>query len=100
MSRRIRQETIDKILSEIDIVDLIQREINLNWDGVSRNCYCLCPFHCEKTPSFCVITDKQFYYCFGCGSAGNAITFLMHYHHLSFVRAMRKLSNITGIKLK
>src|SRR6185437_14804086 len=56
-----------------------------------------CPFHQEKSPSFTVSPSKQFYYCFGCGAHGNAISFLTEYEHLEFVEAVEELAKILGM---
>ena len=79
---RIPQAFIDDLLSRVDIVDVINRRVSLKKTG--RNYTARCPFHEEKTPSFSVNPDKQFYYCFGCGAAGNAIGFIMDYERQDF----------------
>ena len=75
MSGRIPQSFINELLARVDIVDIIERRISLKKTG--KNYSACCPFHNEKTPSFSVSPDKQFYYCFGCGVSGNALTFIM-----------------------
>ncbi|OAD19882.1 DNA Primase [Candidatus Thiomargarita nelsonii] len=82
MAGRIPRTFIDDLITRVDIVDLIDNYVSLRKSG--RNYTALCPFHNEKTPSFTVSSDKQFYYCFGCGAHGTAITFLMNYAHLNF----------------
>ena len=77
MAGRIPQTFIDDLLHRVDIVDLIDARVNLRKTGKSFSG--LCPFHDEKSPSFSVSPDKQFYYCFGCGAGGNAIGFLMDF---------------------
>ena len=74
---RIPQTFIDDLLNRIDIVDVVDHRVKLKKSG--KNYSACCPFHEEKTPSFTVSPDKQFYYCFGCGATGNAIGFLMEY---------------------
>ncbi|NMU83802.1 DNA primase, partial [Vibrio parahaemolyticus] len=56
-----------------------------------------CPFHNEKTPSFSVSQEKQFYHCFGCGAHGNAIDFLMEFDRLEFVEAIEELASYLGL---
>ena len=73
----IPQQFIQELLDRIDIVDLIDSRVPLKKAGT--NYKACCPFHGEKTPSFTVSQDKQFYHCFGCGVHGNAIGFVMEY---------------------
>lgn len=84
-----------EILFKTDIVQLIGENIRLYRRGA--NFIGLCPFHEEKTPSFTVSPDKQFFKCFGCGKSGNAITFVMEYNGLSFMEAMKLLAGKAGI---
>ncbi len=86
------------ILQKTDIVQLIGESIRLYRRGA--NYIGLCPFHDEKTPSFTVSPDKQFYKCFGCGKSGNAITFVMEHNGLSFMEAMKLLAGKAGIPLE
>ncbi len=79
----IPEDVIEKIKYENDIVEVISEKVRLKRSG--RNYTGLCPFHNEKTPSFSVSRDKQIYKCFGCGEAGNVITFVMKTRNLSFV---------------
>lgn len=94
---RIRQDTIDQIRERADILDVVSDYVELRKRG--RNFFGLCPFHPEKTPSFSVAPDKQIFHCFGCGTGGNVITFLMEYEKVSFVEALQKLAQRTGIEL-
>ncbi|MDX1506254.1 MAG: CHC2 zinc finger domain-containing protein, partial [Spongiibacter sp.] len=94
---RIPQAFIDDLLSRVDIVDIINRRVSLKKTG--RNYSARCPFHEEKTPSFSVNPDKQFYYCFGCGAAGNAIGFLMEYDRQDFPSAIDSLAHSAGIEV-
>lgn len=82
----IPEDVIEKIKYENDIVEVISEKVRLKRSG--RNYTGLCPFHNEKTPSFSVSRDKQIYKCFGCGEAGNVITFVMKTRNLSFVDAV------------
>lgn len=93
----IPQQTIDQILDRIDLVDLIERYVPLKKSG--RSYTGCCPFHQEKTPSFHVFRDKQYYHCFGCQAHGNAVRFLMEFESRSFIDVMQQLSQQTGIEL-
>ncbi len=95
MAGRIPQQFIDDLVSRVDIVDLIDGCVPLRKAG--RDYAACCPFHEEKTPSFTVSRDKQFYHCFGCGAHGTAIGFLMAYEHLEFVEAINDLANRLGL---
>ena len=86
MTGRIPQSFIDDLLDRTDIVDLIGERLELRRAGSNHKARC--PFHDEKTPSFSVNGDRQFYYCFGCNAGGNALGFLMAYDHLDFVAAV------------
>ncbi len=93
----IPQHTIDQILDRTDIVDLIGQRVKLKKTG--RTYSGCCPFHQEKTPSFHVYRDKQYYHCFGCQANGNAIRFLMDIDNRNFIEVMKELSSSTGIEL-
>lgn len=93
----IPQPFIHDLLDRVDIVDAIDRHIPLK--KVGANFVACCPFHNEKTPSFTVSQTKQFFHCFGCGSHGNAITFLMNYNGLSFVEAVHELAAYVGMQV-
>ncbi len=97
MAGRIPRTFIDDLITRVDIVDLIDNYVSLRKSG--QNYTALCPFHNEKTPSFTVSSDKQFYYCFGCGTHGTAITFLMNYAHLNFIEAVHELASRIGIEV-
>lgn len=97
MTGRIPQSFIDDLLDRLDIVDVIDRRVKLKKSG--RNYTACCPFHEEKTPSFSVSPDKQFYYCFGCGAGGNAIGFLMDYERLGFPQAVETLADAAGLEV-
>lgn len=94
---RIPQSFFDDLLSRIDIVDVIDHRVKLKKSG--KNYSACCPFHEEKTPSFSVSQDKQFYYCFGCGATGSAITFLMEYERLGFIDAVESLARLAGVEV-
>ena len=95
MASRIPQSFIDDLLDRTDIVDLVDGHVKLKKTG--RNYSACCPFHKEKTPSFSVSPDKQFYYCFGCGAGGNAIGFLMQLANLNFPEALEELAGKAGL---
>lgn len=95
MSGRIPQYFIDQLIARTDIVDVIGTRVPLRKAG--KEYKACCPFHDEKTPSFNVVPDKQFYHCFGCGAHGTAISFLMEYDHLNFVEAIEELAARAGI---
>jgi DNA primase len=85
------------LLNRVDIVDVVQRHVQLRKAGA--NYVGLCPFHNEKTPSFSVSPAKQFYHCFGCGVHGNAIGFLMAYASMGYVDAVRELASQVGMQV-
>jgi len=95
---RIPRNFIDRLINRINLVDLINSYISLRKTGI--NYTACCPFHNEKTPSFTVNVEKQFYYCFGCGVHGTAITFLIEYKHLNFVEAVHELASRLGIEME
>lgn len=97
MTGRIPQSFIDDLISRVDIVDLIDGFVPLKKAG--KDYKACCPFHGEKTPSFTVSQDKQFYHCFGCGVHGTAIGFLIEYDQLSFVEAVEQLANKCGLSI-
>lgn len=97
MSNRIPREFINELLARCDIVELIDARVPLKKKG--SNYSACCPFHNEKTPSFTVSQNKQFYHCFGCSANGNAISFLMDYDHLSFVESIEYLANQLGMEI-
>ena len=97
MSGRIPKYFIDDLLARVDIVDLIDSHVPLKKTGA--NYVARCPFHTEKTPSFSVNRNKQFFHCFGCGTSGNAIGFLMDFSHLDFVEAVEDLATFVGVEV-
>ncbi|WP_236450904.1 DNA primase [Stutzerimonas stutzeri] len=90
MAGLIPQSFIDDLLNRSDIVEVVGSRIQLKKTG--KNYSALCPFHKEKTPSFSVSPDKQFYYCFGCGAGGNALGFVMDHDQLDFPQAVEELA--------
>lgn len=97
MPGRIPQEFIDQLLERVDIVEVIDARVSLRKSG--RNFMACCPFHDEKTPSFSVQPEKQFYHCFGCGAGGNAISFVMEYDRLEFPAAVEQLAARCGLQV-
>ncbi len=97
MAGRIPQHFIDELLARTDIVELIDGFVPLKKAG--KDFQACCPFHDEKTPSFTVSQNKQFYHCFGCGANGTAISFLMEYSHMEFLEASEELANKAGLPI-
>ncbi len=93
----IPRSFIDELLNRTDVVEFIDSYVPLKKQGTSH--VACCPFHNEKTPSFNVISKKQFYHCFGCGANGNAITFAMNYLNLSFPDAIETLATRLGMEV-
>ena len=94
---RIAQETIQRVLDEIDIVDVISQYVDLKKRG--KNYFGLSPFRTETKPSFSVSVDKNLWYDFGSGQGGNAIDFLIEYERISFVEAVRSLAKKYNIEI-
>ncbi len=97
MAGLIPQSFIDDLLNRSDIVEVVGSRIQLKKTG--KNYSALCPFHKEKTPSFSVSPDKQFYYCFGCGAGGNALGFVMDHDQLEFPQAVEELAKRAGMEV-
>ncbi|WP_020559300.1 DNA primase [Thiofilum flexile] len=97
MAGRIPREFIDHLLAKVDIVDVIHGRVPLKKHG--REYMACCPFHSEKTPSFTVSPNKQFYHCFGCGVHGSAISFLMEYENLDYIEAIELLARSQGLEI-
>ena len=97
MSKRIPQSFIQNLLSRTDIIELIRSRVTIKKRGA--NYLGLCPFHTEKTPSFTASPTKQFYYCFGCGAHGNAISFLMIFDQMAFLEVIIELANQLGVEI-
>lgn len=91
------EELVEEVRQRNDIVDVISSYVKLVKRG--SNYMGLCPFHGEKTPSFCVNRQKQMYHCFGCGAGGNVFTFIMEYENYTFVEAMKYLAQRAGVQL-
>lgn len=97
MAGRIPQSFIDEVLARTDIVEVIGARVPLKKAG--REWKACCPFHGEKTPSFTVSQQKQFYHCFGCGAHGTALGFLMEHDRTSFVEAIEDLAQRAGLEV-
>ncbi len=97
MSGLIPKNFIDELVTRADIVEIIGRRVQLKRQG--REFAGLCPFHQEKTPSFTVSPQKQFFHCFGCGTHGTVIGFMMRYEHLEFVEAIERLAAEMGLEV-
>lgn len=95
MAGQTPPQFIDDLLTRVDIVDVIDARVPLKKAG--KNLQACCPFHNEKTPSFTVSPDKQFYHCFGCGAHGTAIGFLMEYDQMSFPESIQELADLVGM---
>jgi len=93
----IAPEFIDELLARTDIVEVVQSRVVLKKTG--QNYTGLCPFHKEKSPSFSVSQDKQFYYCFGCQASGSALKFLMEFERLEFLAAIEMLAGNAGMQV-
>ena len=94
----IKKDFVDKLLTRVDIVDVINSRVRLKKAGNSYTC--CCPFHDEKTPSFSVNQKKQFFNCFGCHEAGNAIKFIMNYDNVSFAEAVEEIASMAGMEVE
>jgi DNA primase len=95
MTGKIPKDFIDNLVTRIDLIELINTRVPLKKTG--SNYTARCPFHNEKTPSFSVNPIKQFYYCFGCGASGDAISFLTNHDRLSFPEAIEELATLAGV---
>lgn len=93
----ITQEFLDELKFKCDIVSVISGYIRLDKKGGKY--FGCCPFHNEKTASFCVNTDGQYYHCFGCGASGNVINFVMEMESLSFIDAVKFLAEKAGMEM-
>jgi DNA primase len=94
----VSQQTIQQILSRIDITEIIGGFVKLKKRGA--NYLGLCPFHNEKTPSFTVSPSKEIFKCFGCGRSGNTISFLMEHEKFSYVEALKWLANRYNVEIE
>ena len=95
--RRIAQETINRVLEEVDIFEVISQYVDLKKRG--KNYFGLSPFRSETKPSFSVAPDKNMWYDFGSGQGGNAVQFLIEYEKISFSEAIRSLAEKNNIEI-
>lgn len=95
---RFMQSSIDEVLRRSDIVDIVSSYVTLRRNGTDF--VGLCPFHREKTPSFHISSDKQLFYCFGCGTGGNLIDFVMKIENFDFVDSIKFLAERSGVTLE
>ena len=93
----IPESIIESVLQQHDIVDTVSRFVHLTKQG--KYMKGLCPFHSEKTPSFTVTPEKQIFYCYGCGTGGNAIKFRMEIEGLSFPEAVKTMAEESHISM-
>ena len=93
----LTQEQLNNIRTSVSIVDVVSKYIPLTHKG--SNYWGVCPFHSDTNPSLCVSPDKQIYTCFVCHKTGNAFNFIMDYEHVSFMEAVRKVADMSGIKV-
>jgi len=93
----IPQTFIDELIARTDIVEVIGARVQLKKAG--REFRACCPFHNEKTPSFWVSPDKQFYHCFGCGAHGTVLRFLMEYDRMAFPEAVEELATRLSLEV-
>src|SRR3981189_921389 len=94
----IAQQTIQQILSRIDIIEIVGGFVRLKKRGA--NYLGLCPFHNEKGPSFRWSPAKEIYKCFGCGRSGNTISFLMEHEKYSYAESLRWLANKYNVEIE
>lgn len=97
MAGLIPKDFIQDLVARADVVEVVDSRVRLKKAG--RNYQACCPFHNEKSPSFTVAPDKQFYHCFGCGAHGNALDFLMEYDGLEFPDAVEELASMLGVEV-
>ncbi len=95
---RFDHRQLEEIRQRADLAAIVARYVTLKRSG--RNFVGLCPFHQEKTPSFHVHSDRQFYYCFGCKESGDVFAFLMHMERISFPEAVERLAEEVGVELQ
>ena len=97
MAGLIPQAFINDLIDRADIVEVIDGRVALKKTG--KNYSGLCPFHDEKSPSFSVSPDKQFFHCFGCQESGTALTFIMKFERMEFVEAVEALAKDLGLEV-
>ncbi|MDF1796966.1 MAG: DNA primase [Coxiellaceae bacterium] len=93
----IPQPFIQSVIDRIDIIEIVKTRVDLKKNGMRYKG--LCPFHNEKSPSFTVNAERQFFYCFGCGARGDVIEFVRQYDHLDFIDALGQLAGQLGLEI-
>ena len=93
----MNNDLINEIKNSVDIVDIISNYIPLTSKG--KNYFGVCPFHDDHSPSMSVSKEKQIYTCFSCGATGNVINFIEDYENISFLEAVKKIADISGIQV-
>ncbi|MDF1654449.1 MAG: DNA primase [Coxiellaceae bacterium] len=93
----IPQPFIQSVIERIDIIEIVKTRVDLKKNGMRYKG--LCPFHNEKSPSFTVNAERQFFYCFGCGAHGDVIEFVRQYDHLDFIDALGQLAGQLGLEI-
>src|SRR5574344_1560884 len=88
---------LDEFKSRINIADVVSRYVTLTPKG--GRLWACCPFHHEKTPSFCVSEERNSYHCFGCHVGGDAIAFVMEIEHTDFMGALRILADMYNVAI-
>ncbi|WP_299546524.1 DNA primase [uncultured Helicobacter sp.] len=94
----IQQQSIDTLKNQLDVLEVISHYIEVKKMGSSYKA--CCPFHQEKTPSFVINVNKNYYHCFGCGASGDPIKFVMDYEKLNYVEAIEKLAQFYNVSLE
>ena len=97
MAGGIPEKTIDMVRSNADILDVVGNFVQMRHAG--KNWVGLCPFHAEKTPSFSINEQKQFFYCFSCGRGGNVFKFIMELEDLNFIEAVYRVAELENIEI-
>ncbi len=95
---RVSQEIIERVRDASNILDVVSKYVDLKKRG--QNYFGLCPFHNEKTPSFSVAPAKEIFHCFGCGTGGSTIDFIMEYEKIGFIEAVQRLGEQYGIEVQ
>ena len=97
MAQNIPKDFIDSLLERANIVDIIGNYIKLEKKG--NDYWARCPFHSEKTSSFSVSENKQFFHCFGCSAHGNSIGFVMDHANKTYPEAIESIANTIGVEI-
>lgn len=95
---RFYEDVVNEINSRLDIVDIVSETVHLTRKG--NRYWGLCPFHQEKTPSFSVTPERNLFYCFGCQTGGDLVTYIMKREGLEFKEAVEYLANRAGVTVQ